>query len=295
MKIPTIYLLDCTLNDCHLILKSIDQKEVYPALVLFPAEKKEPLLYGGDVAVIDVMKFIAEHGSNFHDLIRDKVLWLSERVVKNQNLHGTLQTDPHEESLRMQTKYHGVPAQDRIPNQAVEPNMINLPVSNGWGETLPNVVVGSVLIATEKLLGVQPFDGSKILIVAADQITGFQGLIINKHLNWSFLSKLKEEFKTLKEAPLSFGGPVVKAGMPLLSLTRIVSGNNLPEILPGTYFLDHIVTISKIEELKLANQPIYGYWFFFGYSNWEWNQLYHEIAEGAWNLSEDGVRHLQWP
>lgn len=25
MKIPTIYLLDCTLNDCHLVLKSVDQ------------------------------------------------------------------------------------------------------------------------------------------------------------------------------------------------------------------------------------------------------------------------------
>ncbi|XP_058730226.1 uncharacterized protein LOC131602203 isoform X2 [Vicia villosa] len=294
MKIPTIYLLDCTLNDCHLILKSVDQGEVYPALVLFPAEKKEPLLYGGDVAVIDVMKFIAEHGSNFHDLIGDKVLWLSERVVKNQNLHGTLQTNVHGESLHTRTKYHGVPGQDRILNQAVEPNIINLPVSNEE-ETLPNVVAGSVLIATEKLLGVQPFDGSKILIVAANQITGFQGLIINKHLNWSFLPKLEEDFKTLKEAPLSFGGPVVKTGMPLLSLTRIGSGNNLPEILPGTYFLDHIVTISKIEELKSANQPVDGYWFFFGYSNWEWNQLYHEIAEGAWNLSEDGVRHLQWP
>lgn len=47
------------------------QREVYPALVLFPAEKKEPLLYGGDVAVIDVMKFVAEQGSNFHHLIRE--------------------------------------------------------------------------------------------------------------------------------------------------------------------------------------------------------------------------------
>lgn len=195
----------------------------------------------------------------------------------------------------MRPKYRGVPGPDRVLNQAVEPNMINLPVSNERVEILPHVVVGSVLIATEKLLGVQPFDGSKILIVAANQITGFQGLIINKHLNWSFLPKLEEDFKTLKEAPLSFGGPVVKTGMPLLTLTRIVSGNNLPEILPGVYFLDHIVTISKIEELKSANQPVDSYWFFFGYSNWEWNQLYHEIAEGAWNLSEDGVRHLQWP
>jgi hypothetical protein len=47
------------------------QREVYPALVLFPAEKKEPLLYGGDMSVIDVMKFVAEHGSNFHH-IKDK-------------------------------------------------------------------------------------------------------------------------------------------------------------------------------------------------------------------------------
>lgn len=48
------------------------QREVYPALILFPAEKKQPLLYEGDMAVIDVMKFVAEHGSNFHQLIRDK-------------------------------------------------------------------------------------------------------------------------------------------------------------------------------------------------------------------------------
>jgi len=48
------------------------QREVYTALILFPAEKKKPLLYEGDMAVIDVMKFVAKHGSNFHKLIRDK-------------------------------------------------------------------------------------------------------------------------------------------------------------------------------------------------------------------------------
>ncbi|CAJ2679605.1 unnamed protein product [Trifolium pratense] len=295
MKIPTIYLLDCTLNDCHLILKSIDQREVYPALVLFPAEKKEPLLYGGDMSVIDVMKFVADHGSNFHHIKDKAVSWLSDRVVRSQNLHGTLQTDVKEESLHTRNNYHESPGQERIMDQVVKPNMINLPVSNGWGETLPHVVVGSVLIATEKLSGVQPFDASKILIVAADQVTGFQGVIINQHLEWSFLPKLDKDSEKLKEAPLSFGGPVVKSGMPLLSLTRTVSGNNLPEILPGTYFLDHIMTNRKIEELTSENQPVADYWFFFGYSNWEWNQLYHEIAEGAWNLSDDGVRHLQWP
>ena len=46
--------------------------EVYPALILFPAETKKAVLYEGDMAVIDVMKFVAEHGSNFHHLIREK-------------------------------------------------------------------------------------------------------------------------------------------------------------------------------------------------------------------------------
>lgn len=223
------------------------------------------------------------------------VLWRSEKLVRNQNLYGTLQTEVHEESLHTRNKYHRASDQDRILDQMVKPNMINLHVSNGRHETLPHVVVGSVLIATEKLSGAQPFGGSKIIIVAADQITGFQGLIINKHLKWSFLPKLEEDLEKLKEAPLSLGGPVVKTGMVLLSLTRTVSRNNLPEILPGIYFLDHVATIGTIQELKSANQQVADYWFFFGYSSWEWKQLYNEIAEGAWNLSEDGVSHLQWP
>lgn len=219
---------------------------------------------------------------------------LSEREVRNQNLYGTLQANVREESLHMRNKYHAAPGQDRMLDQVVGHNLVNLPVSDGWHK-MPHVVIGSVLIATEKLLGVQPFHESKILIVAADQITGFQGLIINKPLKWSILSKLEQDLENLKEAPLSLGGPVLQTGMPLLSLTRKVSENHLPEILPGIYFLDHLEAIRKIEELKSANQPVADYWFFFGYSSWEWKQLYDEIADGAWNLSEDGARHLHWP
>ncbi|PNX65419.1 hypothetical protein L195_g054527, partial [Trifolium pratense] len=29
-------------------------------------------VYGGDMAVIDVMKFAAEHGSNFYHLMRER-------------------------------------------------------------------------------------------------------------------------------------------------------------------------------------------------------------------------------
>lgn len=48
------------------------QREVYPSLVFFPAEKKKSLLYEGDMAVIDVLKFVAQHGSNFNHLMREK-------------------------------------------------------------------------------------------------------------------------------------------------------------------------------------------------------------------------------
>ncbi|XP_057456639.1 uncharacterized protein LOC130747661 isoform X3 [Lotus japonicus] len=298
-NLPVIYLMDCTLNDCDLILKSVDQMGVYPALILFPAEMKKPLLYEGDMAVIDVMKFLAEHGSNFHHLVKEKVavLWQTERVVRNENIYDTLQRDIHEESLHTRSKYHAATSQDRMLDLVVRPNLIDSPLSNGrLHETLPHVVIGSVLIATEKLLGIQPFDGSKVLIVAADQITGFQGLIINKHLEWStVLRKMEGGLEKLKEAPLSLGGPVMKSGMPLLSLSRTVSSNYLPEVLSGIYFLDHVNTTRAMEEMKSGNTPVADYWFFVGYSSWGWNQLYDEMAEGAWNLSEDGMRHLNWP
>lgn len=47
------------------------QREVYPALVLFPAESKNAISFKGDVSVADVIKFIADHGNNSHDLINE--------------------------------------------------------------------------------------------------------------------------------------------------------------------------------------------------------------------------------
>jgi hypothetical protein len=48
------------------------QREVYPALILFPAEMKNAVLYDGDMAVADIIKFIADQGSNSHNLISNK-------------------------------------------------------------------------------------------------------------------------------------------------------------------------------------------------------------------------------
>lgn len=45
------------------------QREVYPALLLFPAARKKAILYEGDLAVRDIIKFVAEQGSNSQHLI----------------------------------------------------------------------------------------------------------------------------------------------------------------------------------------------------------------------------------
>lgn len=48
------------------------QREVYPALLLFPAERKKAIVYEGDLAVNDIIKFVAEQGSNSQHLINQK-------------------------------------------------------------------------------------------------------------------------------------------------------------------------------------------------------------------------------
>lgn len=50
----------------------IVQGEVYPALMLFPAGRKDTVFYDGDMSVADVIKFICDHGSNSHHLMSDK-------------------------------------------------------------------------------------------------------------------------------------------------------------------------------------------------------------------------------
>ncbi|KAM5566432.1 hypothetical protein ABKV19_014888 [Rosa sericea] len=293
LELPLMYLLDCTLNDCSLILKSMNQREVYPTLVVFPAEKKHAFPYEGDMAVTEVFKFMADHGSNSHHLTSEKgILWtLAKKRGRNQDFFMVQSSDVHEQS---RDTLHEV-LLTNVHKPVIEDKQIKSHIPQGLHEAPPNVVVGSVLVATDKLHSVHPFDKSEILIVKADQVTGFQGLIINKRIRWDALPELGEGVKMLVEAPLSFGGPLIKGGMPLVALTQKFVKDEYPEILPGIAFLDPSATIQKIKELKLGNQSVTDYWFFFGYSSWGWDQLFDEIDKGAWNLSDDGMRHLDWP
>lgn len=220
------------------------------------------------------------------------ILWtVAKKRGRNQEFFKVQSSDIHEQS---KDTVHEV-LLTNVHKLVIEDKQVKSHISQSFQEAPPNVVVGSILVATDKLLSIHPFDKSEILIVKADQVTGFQGLIINKHIRWDALPELGEGLEMLAEAPLSFGGPLIKRGKPLVALTQRFIKDEYPEILPGVAFLDQSATIQKIKELKLGNQSVTGYWFFFGYSSWGWDQLFEEIAKGAWNLSDDGMKHLDWP
>ncbi|CAN1325558.1 UPF0301 protein BF2109 [Linum perenne] len=159
----------------------------------------------------------------------------------------------------------------------------------------PQVVVGSILTATEKINS-QPFENSQVIVVAADENAGFQGLIYNKPVGWESVRSLDEGLKVLKEAPLSFGGPLVISGMPLTALTSEASKDGeFPEVAPGVYFLNQKATLDEIEAIRSGNQTVSDYWFFLGFSSWTWEQLFHEIAAGSWDVNERDIEYLDWP
>ncbi|XP_011008727.1 PREDICTED: uncharacterized protein LOC105114027 isoform X2 [Populus euphratica] len=286
-KPPKIFLMDCTMNDCSLILKSMNQREVYPTLLLFPAERKNTVCYEGDMAVADIITFLADCGSKSQHLTSENgILWA---VAEKKGAHSL-----KDASTAAEDKSHEVLLKDLTPKRNVEYVQTKSHTSKGLHDTVSEVAVGSILVATEKL-NTQPFDKSRIIIVKSDQNTGFQGLIYNKHLRWDTLQELEEESKLLKEAPLSFGGPLVTRGMPLVALTRRAARGQYPEVAPGTYFLGQSATLHEIEEIRSGNQCVSDYWFFLGFSSWGWEQLFDEIAQGAWNLSEHKTELLDWP
>ncbi|KAF8015362.1 hypothetical protein BT93_H1001 [Corymbia citriodora subsp. variegata] len=295
-KLPLVFLMDCTMTDCSLIFKAINQRELYPALVLFPAENRTPVSYDGDMAVASIVKFLAAHGSNSHNLINKKgILWTTPaKYDMGQNSFSTSSNVVHKENLAGKDQLQDFLLQNMAADRAVKYSRTKLPKSSGLDGAASRVAVSSILVATEKLLGTHPFDNSQILIVKVDKVTGFQGLIINKPISWDFLHELEEGYEFLKEAPLSLGGPLVNRRLPLVCLTRVNKKQYL-EILPGMRFIDQPETIREINELRAGNGSIADFWFFLGYASWGWDQLFDEIDKGAWNISEDAMKVFTWP
>ncbi|KAK1438062.1 hypothetical protein QVD17_03865 [Tagetes erecta] len=302
MKLPMIYMMDCVENDCSLLLKSLTKRDLYPSLLLYPAERKEAILYDGELSVFNIIKFIADQGGNSYWIYKERgTIWteaeygaLNEKPFKDEPEHVT-QEENHEILLKDRTKTQ---TQTQTQTQKLGINnddKIGPRKPYNSSVTGHEIIPGSVLIATQKLAGVYPFAKSKILIVKVNQTTGFQGLIINKLISWDSITSVEEGLDSLKQAPLSYGGPVITRELPLVSLTRQYFKDELPEVLPDIYFLDQLATINLIQNLKLHNRSMTDYWFFVGYSAWDWNQLFDEIADGSWDLINGRAQQFDWP
>ncbi|XP_018492604.1 uncharacterized protein LOC108862844 isoform X4 [Raphanus sativus] len=299
LKSPLIYLMDCTLNDCSLILNSIKQREVYPSVVFFPAERNKVILYEGETSVTDITEFLARHANNSREFFRI-VPTLSGKGRRNSYKLDESQSAVNNE-VKDVDKLVEVVVSNRDPSerevtqdQAVKSqspptHSVNKPAD-------PKVKVGTILVATERLGDSPPFAKSKILILKAGRESGFMGVIFNKRLRWTSFPDLDggETAELLKDTILSLGGPVMDPEKPLLALSREGDPSTDLELSPGVYFLDHESVALRIQELKSRDVNPSDYWFFVGYSSWSYEQLFDEIGLGVWDVDNNQL-DFAWP
>ncbi|KAL5223765.1 hypothetical protein ABZP36_010404 [Zizania latifolia] len=268
---PAIYLIDCTSNECHHLLKSANKEEHYPTLLLFPAKNKSAISYEGGMSVANLFEFLEIHASNSRHLLEYKgFLWKKKTLVQHDVPHA-IQFDISDKS------------------------------STGAGSHSPShseghqahILAGSILSATVKLGSAPPFDNSQVLIVSADSHEGFQGLIINKRLSWDIFKNLDSSMEPIKHAPLFYGGPVVLQSY-LVSLSRVAFQGYL-QVIPGVYYGNVAVTNQVAGRIKSGEQSAEDLWFFLGFSSWGYSQLFDELSEGAWQVSGGPIEHLDWP
>lgn len=156
-----------------------------------------------------------------------------------------------------------------------------------------HIEVGSTLSATDHLANTPQFDNSTVLVISANPEEGFKGLIINKQLNWDIF-RPDALIDSVKAAPLSYGGPVAVQGFPLVSLSNKVTEGYV-EVINGVYFGNTLATNQVFKRIHNGTESVDGFWFFFGFSSWLYEQLFDELDQGAWQLSESTVERLDWP
>lgn len=156
-----------------------------------------------------------------------------------------------------------------------------------------HIKAGLTLSATDYLANTSPFDNSTVLIVSADPKEGFKGLIINKHIKWDIF-KPDAAIDSVKATPLSYGGPVAVQGFPLVSLSNKVTDGYV-KVIDGIYFGNTVATNLVFRRIHNGTESVDGFWFFFGFSSWSYQQLFDELDQGAWQLSESTIERLNWP
>ncbi|MCO5547945.1 hypothetical protein L7F22_001400 [Adiantum nelumboides] len=307
-KLPRLFQIDCTLNDCSGFFQSIDQEELYPSVVLYPAQNKNhPIVFGGISTVQAILKFIAVEGgagTNSHILLCSIVPKGTQKKRADTTAYtqtGECVVPQSSQSLLIASRgsssrhtYHFTADTTESPSNLFKTD------DNKHQTAIKPIVyptVSSVLVATEQLSkSSKAFESSKILIVKADGQEGFQGLIFNKPLAWNRLTGLDTEMEPLvNKTVLCYGGPVILQGEPFLSLSRLKDADGFTEVIPGVYVGGPAATMHVFQSIKEGKLQAADFWFFLGHAVWGWQQLLNEIEQQWWNLTSYEKGTIQLP
>ncbi|XP_020595934.1 uncharacterized protein LOC110035934 [Phalaenopsis equestris] len=189
-------------------------------------------------------------------------------------------------SLFDNSRLHNMGGRNQPPAESPAPNILH--------NKAHHIIPGSILSATKKLRDAIPFDNSTILITLVDEGQALQGIILNKPIRWNVFENLDNDMEAVKQAPIFYGGPVRVQGLPLVSLSRSPT-EGYTKVIHGIYFGNPMITGMVIEGIKSGDRSGEDYWFFLGYSSWNWDQFFYELAEGAWHLGGDPIGSIDWP
>ncbi|KAJ0756473.1 hypothetical protein HanLR1_Chr04g0127561 [Helianthus annuus] len=159
-----------------------------------------------------------------------------------------------------------------------------------WAHPLTSPETGCVLVATEKLDGVQTFERSVVFLLGSGTRhpqEGPFGVIINRPLNKKIKNMKPTNLHlatTFSDCQLHFGGPL-EASIYLLKTKGKESFLDFEEVVPGLCFgsrnsLDQASALVKSGVLKPQD-----FRFFVGYAGWQLDQLREEIEAGFWHVA----------
>ncbi|XP_076933884.1 uncharacterized protein LOC143599947 [Bidens hawaiensis] len=159
-----------------------------------------------------------------------------------------------------------------------------------WAHPLTTPETGCILVATEKLDGVQTFERSVIFLLGSgtrQPHEGPFGVIINRPLYKKIKNTKPTNLHlstTFSECQLHFGGPL-EASIFLLKTNGKKNIYNFEEVVPALSFgsrnnLDEASALVKTGVLKPQD-----FRFFVGYAGWQLDQLKEEIEAGFWHVA----------
>ncbi|KVH98254.1 Protein of unknown function DUF179 [Cynara cardunculus var. scolymus] len=159
-----------------------------------------------------------------------------------------------------------------------------------WAHPLTSPETGCVLVATEKLDGVQTFERSVVFLLGSGTRhpqEGPFGVIVNRPLHKKIKNMKPTNLHlatTFSDCLLHFGGPL-EASIFLLRAGGKKNILDFEEVIPTLCFgsrnsLDEASALVKTGVLKPQD-----FRFFVGYAGWQLDQLREEIDAGLWHVA----------